>query len=293
MALSTHQRSMLGLHVGTALLAGTALFPKLITLPADQIVALRSLVAVAALLVFARLRRVHLGLLERGDWWRIGLVGALMAAHWVTIFYCIQMTTVAVGLICLFTFPVIVVFLEPWFSRERIQLRDVVSAVAIVLGVYLVAPGGSLQDTYTLGVFLGLVSALAYALRHVLYRRYLGLYPSTTMMLYQVAIAALVTLPFLREGVDLSVDRRWLYVLLLGVVFTALPHTLFAHSLRHLSAKTVSLITSLQPVYGAALAVLILSEWPDPPTLAGGLVILIASSYESLRAARRRDEKGT
>lgn len=287
MAVSVVQRSLLGLHLGTVLLAGTALFPKLITLPAHQIIALRSLVALVALLIFARLRHVRLSLIERRDGWRIGLVGALMAAHWVMIFFCIQMTTVAVGLICLFTFPVIVVFIEPFFSSERIYPRDVLSAVAVVFGVYLVVPDVSLEDTYTLGIALGLVSALAYALRHVLYRHYLRAYPSTAMMFYQVAIAALVTLPFLQGGVDLGADLRWFYVLLLGVVFTALPHTLFANSLRHLKAKTVSLITSLQPVYGAVLAVIVLSEWPDARTVAGGVLIVAAAARESLRGSER------
>ncbi|NIR31343.1 MAG: DMT family transporter [Gammaproteobacteria bacterium] len=283
MAVPVVQRSLLGLHLGTLLLAGTALFPKLITLPAHQIIALRSLVALVALLIFARLQRVRLRLMERRDGWRIGLVGALMALHWVMIFFCIQMTTVAVGLICLFTFPVIVVFIEPFFSSERIRARDVLSGVAVVFGVYLVVPDMSLEDAYVLGIALGLVSALAYALRHVLYRHYLRAYPSTAMMFYQVAIAALVTLPFLRGGVDLGADLRWLYLLLLGVVFTALPHTLFANSLRHLKAKTVSLITSLQPVYGAVLAVIVLSEWPDARTVAGGVLIVAAAVRESLR----------
>ncbi len=283
MTLSVAQRSLLGLHLGTLLLAGTALFPKLITLPAHQIIALRSLVALAALLAFARLRGIRLGVIERGDRWRVALVGALMAGHWVLIFYCIQMTTVAVGLICLFTFPVIVVFIEPFFSSERIRLRDVVSAVAVVLGVYLVVPDTSGQGAYALGIALGLVSALAYALRHVLYRHYLRAYPSTAMMFYQVAIAALVTLPFLRGGVDLGAELRWFYIVLLGVVFTALPHTLFANSLRYLKAKTASLVTSLQPVYGTVLAVIVLSEWPDAGTAAGGLIIVAAATYESGR----------
>lgn len=283
MAAPAVRRGLVGLHVGTLLLAGTALFPKLITLPADQIVALRSLVAAVALFAFARARRLSLDVLRDGAWPSIALVGLLMTAHWVALFYSIQMTSVAVGLICLFTFPVIVVFLEPCFSRERIHLRDAVSAVVVAVGVYLVVPGAASAPAYVLGIVLGLASAVLYALRQVLYRHYLRSYPSTAMMFYQVLITAFVTAPFLRNGVDLGMDRRWLYVLLLGVLFTAVPHTLLAHSLRHLRAKTVSVIMSLQPFYGALLAAVVLSEWPDARTIAGGILIVSAAVYESLR----------
>lgn len=272
------------LHLATALLAGTALFPKLIALPADEIVALRSLVAAVALFLFARVAGVDLGAVRREHRGMVALVGVLTGAHWVLFFYSVQLTTVAIGLICLFTFPVMVVFLEPLVSRERIEARDVAMAAAVVVGVWLVVPEATLENPVTLGAALGLLSALLYALRTVLYRQHLKEYPSSAMMFYQVAIAALVLCPLLFDGVDVASEGRWLYLLVLGVVFTALPHTLMVHSLRSLRAKTVSLIASLQPFYGALLAAVLLAEIPDPGTVAGGVVIVAAAAYESVRA---------
>ena len=71
-------------------------------------------------------------------------------------------------------------------------------------------------------------------------------------------------------------------LLLLGTVFTALPHALIAASLRHLRAKTFSLIACMQPFYGVVLAVLLLGEQPTWGTLLGGLLITSASVYETL-----------
>lgn len=285
MSLPRRAEGLLGLHLANLLLAGTALFPKLITLPADQIVALRSLVALAALYAYVRLAGVRLALPRGRDRWRLALVSLLMAAHWVSLFWAIQMTTVAVGLICLFTYPTVVVFLEPWLLGERVRAVDAAAGLAVIAGVYLVVPGRqeAAGPEFATGIALGLASAVLYALRHVLYRRWLSGYPSSAMMLYQVAAVALLLLPLLAGGVDLASDRRWLYLLLLGVFFTALPHTLLAHSLRVLRARTMSLVTGLQPVYGTLLAVLVLREIPDPATVAGGLLIVAAATFESLR----------
>ena len=49
-------------------------------------------------------------------------------------------------------------------------------------------------------------------------------------------------------------------LLVLGVVCTALAHTLFIRSMRVLSAHTASVVVALEPVYGIALAVVLLAR---------------------------------
>ena len=77
-------------------------------------------------------------------------------------------------------------------------------------------------------------------------------------------------------------NKQWWLLILLGVVFTALPHTLFAHGLLHLKAKTASLIACVQVVYAAIFAALLLGEWLTLNVVFGGLVVVSAAMYESL-----------
>ncbi len=80
---------------------------------------------------------------------------------------------------------------------------------------------------------------------------------------------------------DIKNDQWWLLVLL-GIVFTAVPHTLFAHGLLHLKAKTASLVACVQVVYATLFAAALLGEWPSVNVLIGGLIVLSAAMYESL-----------
>jgi drug/metabolite transporter (DMT)-like permease len=53
-------------------------------------------------------------MLERGrDWLLMLLCGLLMCVHWVTYFHAMQVSTVAIGMIALYTYPVMSVLLEP------------------------------------------------------------------------------------------------------------------------------------------------------------------------------------
>lgn len=77
-------------------------------------------------------------------------------------------------------------------------------------------------------------------------------------------------------------NNQWWLLVLLGIVFTAVPHTLFAHGLIQLKAKTASLIACVQVVYATLFAAVLLGEWPSVNVLLGGLIVISAAMYESL-----------
>ena len=94
-------------------------------------------------------------------------------------------------------------------------------------------------------------------------------------------MVVIVLLPFGGNVVPQVTNVQWWQLLLLGVVFTALPHTLFAHSLLHLKAKTASLVACMQVFYATLFAAIILAEVPTPTTMIGGFIIITAAIYES------------
>jgi len=51
-----------------------------------------------------------------------------------------------------------------------------------------------------------------------------------------------------------------------------------------MKAKSASLISCLQPVYGTIYAIVILYEVPDITTVIGGVMVMSAAAVESYRA---------
>ena len=277
----------MAVHSAVFLFGLTALFSKLISLSALEITLLRSIFAVLTLWLVMRHQGLSVKLHSRRDYAIVLLLGVLLAGHWVTYFHAMQVSSVAVGVIALFTFPVITVFLEPFFHSGRPHLQDVVSALAVLFGIYLLVPSFSLDDHTTPGVLWGVFSALLFALRNIIQGRYFSAYPAKQSLFYQIAVTFLLLLPFGAEVMPQVSSLQWGQLLVLGVVFTALPHTLFAFSLRHFKAKTTSLIACLQVVYAAVFAALILGEWPSLSTVVGGLVVVAAAMFETYSTGRR------
>ena len=103
-------------------------------------------------------------------------------------------------------------------------------------------------------------------------------------MTYHSFISAAVLFPFVSIEFSSLSSEQLVLLLLLGSVFTAIPHTQKTFALKHASAKKVSMIVSLQVVYASAFAYLILGEKLELTTLLGGALILFAAFYESVWA---------
>ncbi len=278
------RKSLAGLHIANILFAGTCLFAKLIDLPAIDIIARRCLLAAVFLLIINLALKRKIILTHVREWALMLLCGVLMCVHWVLFFHAMQVSTVAIGMIALYTYPVMSVLVEPLWQGQRPKRTDVCCGLLVLAGVCLLVPDISLRTGAVVGVMWGLVSAAAFTLRNLVQRHYLSAYRGDTAMFYQCLIAGLVAWPFVQHSSASLSPGVWLQFGLLALVFTAVPHSIFAGSLRALKAKTAGLISCMMPVYGVTLAWIVLGEVPSPATVCGGMIIVAAAAFESVRS---------
>jgi len=284
------KKSLITLHFTVMLLGGTALFAKLINLSATDITFGRSFFATILLFVFVKVSGESFKLDKARDY-AIGIgLGLIMAVHWVAYFAAMQYSSVSVGIIALFTFPIITVLLEPLFAKTKLIWQDLVSAVIVLFGIYLVVPDISLDNDITLGVLIGIFAAFLYALRNILHRQYFSHYSGAKAMSYQTAVICVCLCWFLSDdfftNAGLFDVNTGLLLLLLGSIFTALPHAFVAASLKHLKAKTFSLVACMQPFYAVIFAMVLLNESPTWQTLLGGALVISAAVYETVNTHR-------
>lgn len=277
------RKSLISLHVAVVLLGVTALFSKLIPMNATDITFGRSIIAFSVLMIVMKFQGVNLRLGSLRDYGVACLLGIIMAVHWVTYFAAMQYAGISVGMISLFTFPVITVLLEPLFEKVRIAFQDIVSAIVVFLGIYLIVPEASLSNNVTLGIVVGVSSALLYSMRNLIMRRYFSHYTGAQAMTYQTLVICLCLVFFSSSAVFEASNQTYMLLIILGTICTAAPHTMIASSLRHLRAKTFSLIACTQPLYGVGLAIILLDEQPNWKTLLGGAMIISAAIYETIR----------
>ncbi|HEY6529323.1 MAG TPA: DMT family transporter [Cellvibrionaceae bacterium] len=280
-----HQRTegLLAIYVAMVLLAINGVLSKTIPLDAITVTCLRCGIAFVALLAFAQWQRQPWGFRTARERWLVVGLGVLMGIHWSCFFKGMQVSSVAIGILAHYTTPVVTVTLEPLLDKRWPKSADVIAALIVLAGLAIMVPDWHWGSQTLWGIVFGVCSALTLATRNVFQRRWLNKSSSVQAMVIQVFVAALVCAPF-SQFTDLQRLNAtdWWLVLGLGLVSTAFAHTLIVVSLRHLAAKSVSLISCFQPPLAILLGWLVLSESPSIYTLIGGSLILGCALYEAI-----------
>lgn len=281
---SKHLRHLLELNLATIFISTSGALGKFIAMPPPVIIWWRCALAVLVLFLFIKIRRLSLDLHSRKDLPAIIVSGLLTGAHWITYFYALKLSNVALGMLSLFTFPVLTALLEPLFIKIKFDPMHLVFGVMVLLGVYILAPEFDLESSQVKGILMGLLSAACYAVRILISKQLVSRYHGTILMSYQLMILTIVLLPVLYFMDTSGIVSQYPYVIILALVTTAMGHTMLVHSLKHFKASTASIISSAQPVFGILIAFLFLKEVPSWNTLLGGSLILLTVVLESLRS---------
>ena len=108
----------------------------------------------------------------------------------------------------------------------------------------------------------------------ILNKRAAGRMSGTVITFYEQAAAAAILLPFALSVKAQPSGQDLALLLFLGVVTTALAHTLFVSSLKTLPAQLAGICSSMETVYGILFAFLLLGEVPAGREIAGAAVIV-------------------
>ena len=275
--------SLLQINSAVLLWAGTAMFAKGIPLSVFHITGMRYLIASAALLLFMRVFKRPVLLKNRGECIAMVVLGLLLCGNGLTLFQSLKVSSAAVALLALYTYPTFTALLEPLVFKEKFKLVNLASAAIAFVGLLVMMPKFDLTHDTTKGVLLGVLAGIFQMLRSLMIRKHVRTLSSSTVIFWQMLVTGLIMTPWLLLQPATYNPSAWGLLILLGIVFTAAPQTLYAASLKGLSVRTVGIIATMQPLLAAGLGYLIYQEKIDGRTLIGGALILSCFAFEVLK----------
>ncbi|UUY06685.1 DMT family transporter [Pseudomonas sp. J452] len=271
-----HRTALIALHLGALLFGLSGIFGKLALAAPVVIVFGRALFAVAALAPFARPSATQ----TRPSWQRrlaLAGIGLLLGGHWWSFFIAVKVSGVAVATLGFASFPAFTVLLEGLLFKERVRRSEWAVVTLVCLGLVLVTPNFDFNDQATLGLGWAVLSGLLFALVSLSNRATTRDLNPAQAALWQNISILLCSLPFAWSLLPEVRALDWLWIGLLGVLCTALAHSLFVASLRTLNARSASLVFALEPVYGIVFAWWLFHEQPGLRMLCGGALIVLAT----------------
>lgn len=287
------KKSLLSVHVAVLLFGASGLFVKLIPMSALLITLGRALFSALSLYLFVHFRHYSLRLHRLHDYFWNLLAGLLLAIHWFFFIMSIQVSTVAIGTITFATYPLFVVFLEPYVFKEKFQYKNLLSVLMIAIGITFLIPSFQLTNAMTLGIIYGLIGSLNFAILSIINRRLASSYDSVVVTLYEQAVAACVmtiVISIINPPLGQGGFKDFLNLMIYGVIFTALAHSLYIHGLKNVKAQTASIISVLEPVYSIFLAIIFLHERLAYQEMIGTTIIFIAVMVGTMKNKAKEDE---
>ena len=281
-----HANNLLLLAIATLFISTSGTLGKFIDLPTPVIIWCRSSIAALFLYLYCNYKKISISIKSKKDLPSILLGALLLGVHWVTYFHALKLSNVAIGMLAMFTFPVITALLEPFFIKSKLNPVHILLALMVLLGIYILAPNLNFESSYLKGIGFGVFSALSYALRNLILKRHVKNYDGTALMTQQAIIVSIILLPVMFKMNISNIPSQVPYLLILGIVTTALGHSLFIKSLKFFSVSTASIIGSVQPICGIIMAFLFLNETPTLKTFIGGTLILATVVIESIRSKK-------
>lgn len=211
----------------------------------------------------------------------------------VCYFATIQMSSMSVAAVLLYTSPAFVMILSRILFKERMSKTKFVALGLTLLGVVLT--GNVIGTSASLPVFAlitGILSGVGYALYTIFSRYALDRgYEPLTIVTYTYIVAAIggaFIANFGNIGSALSTGTGMMAIAVLYVLLsTVIPFTLYTGGLAHVSNSKASIIVSVEPVAATIFGFLFFGETPTLSVVLGMVCILTAIVLLNLQVLRK------
>ena len=260
-----------------------------------QIVTLRAVMAAMLLFIILWLRDPSLLRIRPADFRYFVGTGVLSVTffNWCY-FTAINVTSLSVAVILLYTGPAFVVLLSALLFRERITLRKAVSLAFTFAGVVLVTgvfPAGFSEFSFY-GILVGLGSGFGYALYSIFSKFALKKFRPLTIIFYTFLFASIFLIPF-----SWIVSPEWPaqtftaeslgVVLGMGLFPTVLAYLLYTEGLNRMEAGSASITAMIEPATAATLGIFLFGEEIRLLQVTGILLVLFSVSVLYVRTGNK------
>ncbi len=257
------QSAFLKLHIAVFLWGFTGVLGRLISLNEGLLVWWRLLISVISLwLLFVVTREVKKISLK--NFLKIASIGTILSLHWLCFYGSIKYSNVSIALTCLATSGLMSAIVEPVFFKRRINPFELLLGFFALAGIALIYFSNL---KFSAGIYIGLLSTLLIVLVSVLNKKIVAGFEHKSIMLYQLTggfLGISLLMPFYNYVFPAKFISPqhwdWLWLIILSWCCTIFTYFLYISALKKLSAFTLNLTLTLEPVYGVILAFLVYNE---------------------------------
>lgn len=212
-------------------------------------------------------------------------VGGILAVHWSAMFAAYERAPDDTVIFVIFLAPVGIAALAPRTLGEAVTAKTVVALVLALCGFGLVA-GPTVDGAAAAGIGWAVLSAATFVALVLLAKPLAETYGGLRLTFLEMAAAGVVLLPVVASADWSGLGGSWRWLLLLGLVHTAIGTAVYLAALARIPATHVGILGYLEPVGVVLFAWLVTADAPRATTVLGGALI-VGAGVLVIRSARQ------
>ncbi|MDO4491681.1 MAG: EamA family transporter [Lachnospiraceae bacterium] len=238
----------------------------------------------SALILFIYLLGSDKGKLKikiRDLWIFIGTGICSIAFFNICYFKAIEITSLSVAAVLLYTAPAMVMIMSSILFKEKITVKNSIALLFAFAGcLFTTGLIGSDIKLEMMGILIGLGSGFGYALYSIFGSLAIRKYDTVTITFYTFLIASVGLLPLCKPMAMLSVLRaepQQIFVgFMLATISTILPFTCYTIGLKYLEAGKASIMAFIEPMVATICGIVIFKEAMTASNAIGILLIFLS-----------------
>ena len=282
--MQAKSKNLIYINIASLVMSFSGLFAKWISVESYSIIFGRSVAALPVLLLICILFKVIKPIQSKRHLILIILSGIFLTLHWTLFYKSVQISSVSVGVIAIFSYPLITSILEPLLTQSVFKIRMVLESVILLVSLYILSGHTINGESVYIGLILGIIAAFSFALRNIIIKEIVDEYSPIWLMMIQIGISIILLAPFgIAPLMDAGAKNIGL-IIIVGIMVISLSHTLFIQSMKTLSATAIGVISSLQLIYAIVASWLFLNETISINIALGAFLISSVAVYEQIKS---------
>lgn len=206
-------------------------------------------------------------------------------------FTSMNMLSVSVSVILLYTAPAFVMVMSVMFLKEKLTTGKVVLLCMTLVGCLLVTGlnMSTLDQGNMIGYLIGIGSGFGYALYSIFGKFAIRKYSSFTVSFYTFFVASVALVPYTRiwEKVSMLMNMKaMLYILGLCVFSTVLAYLLYTEGLKVIESSKASILATVEPLTAMIIGIIVFQESITVTQILGGAIIFVSAILASIDIKR-------
>lgn len=262
-----------------------------------QVTFLRNLIAALELALLIGIRdRKNLKIDPKDIWIFLG-TGVLSIAFFnVCYFKTIQMTSLSVAAVLLYTAPAMVVIMSCLFFCEKMNMRKLIALLMAFAGcIFTTGIIGDQMQISRIGILIGLGSGFGYALYSIFGTIAAKKYSSYTISFYTFVFATAALLPICRITAAASIIKENPEIILVSIglstLSTIVPFVCYTIGLQMMEAGKASIMAFIEPLVACICGIVVFHEKMSLFNVVGMALIFISLMLLNVKKGCRDENK--